>query len=266
MDTTVSAGCRLYYLFQWLPTQTTHRARAAWPDCGSVTGAYDSTPAELLLAKPARPVDVIDALRAHLDGAELTVSGSKGQERTHPLLVSLQASQDLLRWLVTSLGLPAIEAEVVVPPTALEEMRQRQRLSVHSQCGLNGRHTPNAAPSKSSTTSPTPSATTTSTNGTSSRPELPRHRRRPPTMLGPHQPGQPRRPWRGQIIDGIHYIQNLQPHPYLGGPGQCVLPPRRPPLTTPRPPHLGKTTFRLLERASVFALLFPTNFLGNLAI
>jgi hypothetical protein len=64
-------------------------------------------PAEAeLLTEACRACDTIDGLRAALDGSELVVAGSMGQERVNPLAVALLAAQDNLRRLLGSLGLP----------------------------------------------------------------------------------------------------------------------------------------------------------------
>ena len=66
---------------------------------------------------------MIDALRSRLDGAELVVAGSMGQDRVNPLAVSLMAAQTTLRQLLTALGLEMIEEIPDKPPSKLAEMR-----------------------------------------------------------------------------------------------------------------------------------------------
>jgi hypothetical protein len=73
----------------------------------SVVGAYDLRPDELLiLESAARVTDVIARLDVELDGAPLTVLGSVGQTREHPLMSEQRQQRGLLARLLGQLRLP----------------------------------------------------------------------------------------------------------------------------------------------------------------
>lgn len=68
---------------------------------------FEFRPDELIVLEDAcRHVDVVDALAAKLEGADLVTAGSKGQMTAHPLLQELRASKDLVAKLLRQLGLP----------------------------------------------------------------------------------------------------------------------------------------------------------------
>jgi hypothetical protein len=78
--------------------------RALWR---SVTAVYELSPAELAtLAQAARVVDVLARADAELAGADLTVTGSTGQPRAHPLLSATADQRRVLDALLRSLSLP----------------------------------------------------------------------------------------------------------------------------------------------------------------
>jgi hypothetical protein len=79
--------------------------RAFWR---SVTAVYELSPAELAtLAQAARVVDVLARLDAELaDADEMTVTGSTGQPRAHPLLAATADQRRVLDSLLRSLALP----------------------------------------------------------------------------------------------------------------------------------------------------------------
>ncbi len=69
---------------------------------------YECSPVELeLLSEACRSLDELDALRRAVvkDGA--TVTGSRGQRRTHPALAELRQGRAELRRLLDALGIPA---------------------------------------------------------------------------------------------------------------------------------------------------------------
>jgi Phage terminase, small subunit len=68
---------------------------------------WECSPVELeLLAEACRSLDELDALRRAVvkDGA--TVTGSRGQRRTHPALAELRQGRAELRRLLDALGIP----------------------------------------------------------------------------------------------------------------------------------------------------------------
>lgn len=79
--------------------------RAFWR---SVITVYELSPAELAtLAQAARVVDVLARLDAELAGADgMTVTGSTGQPKAHPLLSASADQRRVLDSLLRSLNLP----------------------------------------------------------------------------------------------------------------------------------------------------------------
>lgn len=79
--------------------------RRLWSE---VTGQWDLTPTEAAtLAEAARGLDELELLRAALVGQPMTVAGSNGQPRPHPLLGELRAHRETVGRLLASLHLPA---------------------------------------------------------------------------------------------------------------------------------------------------------------
>jgi hypothetical protein len=73
----------------------------------SVVAAYELSPGEVeLLRQVVRLVDVIDRLDVVLIDDELTVRGSTGQPRAHPLLAASAEQRRTLDALIQALGLP----------------------------------------------------------------------------------------------------------------------------------------------------------------
>lgn len=64
----------------------------------------------LLLEKACRTADDVARLEAALEGEPLTVSGSTGQPRAHPLLIELRGMRTLLAQLLRQLHLPEGES------------------------------------------------------------------------------------------------------------------------------------------------------------
>ena len=72
-----------------------------------ILAVYTLSPAETeLLDQAARTVDLIAAMDAELAASKLTVAGSTGNPRPHPLLASVAEQRRLLGRLVDSMGLP----------------------------------------------------------------------------------------------------------------------------------------------------------------
>ena len=81
------------------------RGRAIWR---AVQGTYTLNPAEeATLAALARTLDEIADLEAAMAGQPMTVTGSQGQPRPHPLLGEIRAHRALADKLQVSLALPA---------------------------------------------------------------------------------------------------------------------------------------------------------------
>ena len=78
--------------------------RAFWR---SVVAAYDLSPVErLMLGQAAAVVDLLARADAELAQADLTVVGSTGQPRAHPLLAASAVQRGVLDVLVRALALP----------------------------------------------------------------------------------------------------------------------------------------------------------------
>ncbi len=90
----------------------------------SVLATYRLRPDEvLLLEKAARTADDVARLEAVLEGQPLTVSGSTGQPRAHPLLIELRGMRALLAQLLRQLHLPDAVSKGE-PLTASEQARK----------------------------------------------------------------------------------------------------------------------------------------------
>ena len=86
------------------PTGLGKPGRAFWR---SVLAVYELSPAEMAtLAQAARVVDVLARADAELSGAALTVTGSTGQPKAHPLLAATAEQRRVLDALLRSLALP----------------------------------------------------------------------------------------------------------------------------------------------------------------
>ena len=85
--------------------------RRLWRD---VVSAYELRPDELILLDSAcRTADLVVRLEAAMEGQPLTVRGSMGQEREHPLLSEARQQRSLLARLFAQLKLPDADAEPV---------------------------------------------------------------------------------------------------------------------------------------------------------
>jgi hypothetical protein len=73
----------------------------------SVLGAYDLSPGELeLLRQACRTVDLLERIDDQLSREDLTVAGSRGQQRNHPLLLASTEQRRTLDGLLNALSLP----------------------------------------------------------------------------------------------------------------------------------------------------------------
>jgi hypothetical protein len=72
-----------------------------------VLGAYDLSPGELeLLRQACRTVDLLERIDDQLSREDLTVAGSRGQQRNHPLLLASTEQRRTLDGLLNALSLP----------------------------------------------------------------------------------------------------------------------------------------------------------------
>jgi hypothetical protein len=96
----------------------------------AVTGAYELSPGETeSLRQAARVVDLLERIDAQLVAEDLTVVGSMGQQRSHPLLASAAEQRRVLEGLLNAMALP-MPSEVEGKrrsPAALHAAQQRWR-------------------------------------------------------------------------------------------------------------------------------------------
>ena len=87
------------------PPESLDKAGASsWRD---VLAIYELSPSELaLLGRCCRTVDVLARIDAEIIDADLTVEGSTGQPRAHPLLAIKSDQERVLDSLLRSLALP----------------------------------------------------------------------------------------------------------------------------------------------------------------
>jgi hypothetical protein len=72
-----------------------------------VLASYELSPAECeLLRQACRTVDLLERIDAQLVVEDLTVAGSRGQERAHPLLGAAVEQRRVLESLTNALSLP----------------------------------------------------------------------------------------------------------------------------------------------------------------
>ena len=73
----------------------------------SVLASYDLSPAECeLLRQACRTVDLLERIDDQLSREDLTVPGSRGQQRNHPLLFASVEQRRTLGQLMNALALP----------------------------------------------------------------------------------------------------------------------------------------------------------------
>jgi hypothetical protein len=99
--------------------------RALWR--GTLASYELSAPERALLAEACRVADRLAGIAAALDGADLTVKGSMGQDRPNPLLASSALLAHSLTELVRALALPVEGEDVgrVRSPTARDAANAR---------------------------------------------------------------------------------------------------------------------------------------------
>lgn len=84
------------------------KARKLWRE---TTAIYDFSPHEALILEGAcREIDIIERLQKELDGADLVVAGSMGQDTAHPLLQELRMHRATFGSIIKQLALPEVEA------------------------------------------------------------------------------------------------------------------------------------------------------------
>jgi hypothetical protein len=94
------------------PAGLERRGRRLWRD---VSSAYKLRPDELVLLETAcKCVDLIDRLETEMAGQPLTVVGSAGQQREHPLLSEQRLQRTLLRQSLSQLKLPDLREGAAV--------------------------------------------------------------------------------------------------------------------------------------------------------
>jgi hypothetical protein len=107
------------------PSGLAAAGRALWREVGA---GYGLNPAETaILLQCCRCADRIDRIEAELADAPLTVLGSTGQVKAHPLLAEWRAQARVMESLCRSLALPLPSEEVGRrrSPTAREAAVQR---------------------------------------------------------------------------------------------------------------------------------------------
>jgi hypothetical protein len=100
----------------------------------AITGAYELSPSETeSLRQAVRVVDLLERIDAQLVAEDLTVVGSVGQQKSHPLLAASEAQRRVLEQLLNAMALPPpheIEGRRRSPAaTAAAQARWRERRS-----------------------------------------------------------------------------------------------------------------------------------------
>ncbi|VAZ75529.1 hypothetical protein LAUMK4_02518 [Mycobacterium persicum] len=111
--------------FPRCPAGLQARGRALWR---AVHESFELDPVEsTVLAELCRCVDRIDGIEAELTGQPLTVSGSAGQPRVHPLLGALREHQKLADRLAVSLGVSMPDAAGSGRPSGHQRKAAKRR-------------------------------------------------------------------------------------------------------------------------------------------
>lgn len=96
------------------PTKLGLKARKFWRE---TTAIYELSAHEALLLEGAcREIDIIERLQGELDGANLIVAGSMGQDTAHPLLQELRMHRATFGSIVKQLDLPDTEEPAAKSP------------------------------------------------------------------------------------------------------------------------------------------------------
>lgn len=97
-----------------VPTKLGPKARKFWRE---TVGNYDLSAHEALLLESAcREIDIVERLQKELDGADLVVPGSMGQDTAHPLLMEVRMHRASFAAIIKQLDLPDVEEEKSVSP------------------------------------------------------------------------------------------------------------------------------------------------------
>ncbi len=109
----------------------------------SITGEYDLRPDELaLLTQFCHVTDECGALREAIDEQGLTVEGSRGQVRPHPLLNALAQSRAMQVRLAAQLGIPDEDEDPAraTPTSRRAQAAARARWAGHEKTTRESRH------------------------------------------------------------------------------------------------------------------------------
>lgn len=103
------------------PAKLGTKARKFWRETVDI---YELSASEALILEGAcRELDIIERLQKELDGADLVVPGSMGQDTAHPLLQELRMHRQTFGSIVKQLALPDVEDEKPSSPRS----RQAQK-------------------------------------------------------------------------------------------------------------------------------------------
>ena len=107
------------------PSGLGRSGRALWREINAEFGLAPHESA--ILTQCCRVLDRLDAIEAELSGAELTVTGSTGQPKAHPLLAEQRAQMRVLELLSRALSIPLPSEDVGHrrSPTARDAALQR---------------------------------------------------------------------------------------------------------------------------------------------
>lgn len=104
-----------------VPTKLGPKARKFWRE---TVGNYELSAHEALLLEAAcREIDIVERLQKELDGANLVVPGSMGQDTAHPLLMEVRMHRASFAAIVKQLALPDVEDDAPASPRS----RQAQK-------------------------------------------------------------------------------------------------------------------------------------------
>jgi len=96
--------------------------RAFWRE---VAGSFDLSPGErAILEQACRVLDTLERLSAAMEGEPLTVRGSAGQLREHPLVAEARQQRALFGRLVHQLKIPDADATAAIRQDELSRKRR----------------------------------------------------------------------------------------------------------------------------------------------